>query len=311
MKPLTISCLFVLTVALPAQEEAPALAKSSAQVLQQQIRAAATLSSAEYRLEWRWPRSTSGTATTQRSGGLAMERADGSWHGDVLRVHLEREDLEVVHGGRHAIMRPKNGDWQMASLSSSPQLAFLPDPQRLLLALAETRPDVTVREIVEVDGRAIERFGATLGTEQMDLLVTAGVLHDPNPMGGAMRRMRAGGRGRMKAAAAAPIDVVIDVDVESCQLQRVQLRTMVTGRGIRAMMKLMRGRPGVAQNQAGAAPEAAPKKVNAGEPLRYEQGFPVRDTAEKMTYVFNLTMRKHGALPAVQLDAAQKRLLVR
>jgi hypothetical protein len=305
----TIPCLCFLSAFLCAQQEDATAGERASRTLQQQLRASAARSSMEFDLEWQWPRTTIGTATTSQSVGGGTERASGVAYADALSVRFERERTELLQVGRHTIMRQGDGPWRMASATPAPWIAFVPDPQRLLLALAEAAPAVTHREIVEVEGRACERMSTTLGADGLALLVDAGVLHDPNPMGGVLRRARALGQGRMPEPKVVPIDVVVETDVETRHVHAVRVRAIVEQIDYRKMVERLKGEGGGEHEAADAASEEV--KAGGDEPLRFENGMPVRDAEGKMTYTLTLGLRRHDGLPALELDDTQKRLLGR
>lgn len=310
----TAALPFVLSLfvfALPGQDGAPA----AKQPLVEKLRATATGPGAEFRVQWRWPRVVTGSATRQVSGGNVEQKAGGSWRGDVLHVALDRGS-EVVLAGRHTIVRAPNGPWLMGSLGSGalPDLVYVPDPQRLMLALAETAPEVSNREIVEVDGRPVERFSATLGAAQTDLLVSAGVVHDPNPFGGQLRRMLAarGQAGRAKAPNAPPLDVVVECDVATGEVVTLRLRAVVDAEDVpAALRRALQRRPGAAPaEEEPEEPEPGEQQPADGAPAAFENGFPVRDTKDKTVHTLTVTITGHGKA-TVELDAEQRRLLGR
>jgi len=294
----------LLVCAVSAQEDAAAAAVGP---LEELLQAASKVESAEFEVAWRWPSTSYGSATTQRSGGANLEEVKGRFDGQSQLTMLDRGRLgvaSVLEVGRHTLSQEGNGPWRLDALSGPRplRLSYMPDPQLMLLALAATHPKATQREIVEVDGRAIERISASLEREQVDLLVRAGAVQDPDAMGGLARRMR--GRGRaQQPAPSIPFDVVVEVDVETRFVHRLGLRA------IAEQPAFLRGR------RRGAAPaEEEPKEepaVAEDGPTRYEAGLPVRATKGKAVYTIELKMSKHGKAPSLELNAEQKRLLGR
>ncbi|MCK5945047.1 MAG: hypothetical protein KAI24_23870, partial [Planctomycetes bacterium] len=274
MKTTALTVSLALTALLSAQDPGAEPAERGAQLLTRQLRAAAALPAGGFEMEWKWPRVLRGSATVQRSGGDIVEKAAGQWRDDVLAVRLDRPGVEVVQAGRLMVLREKQDRWRLAAPASSRHTAFLPDPQKLMLALAAVDPQVTQREIVDVQGRATERISATLDGDQLGELVFAGVVQNPSPLGAAMRRRN--GRGG-KPPEVAPLDVVVDVDVASRGVRRVLLRTIVEQVDIRAMMQRQRGQ---LVGRGGEQPEEEPQEESQeapAQPLRYEHGLPVRE----------------------------------
>jgi len=322
MKITALIAPLVLVASGAAQEEASGKRPSAAARLQAQLRTAAAVTSAEFDVNWQWPITVRGSATTSRSRSAAKEHVQGRFYRDAVFFEVKKAKLgtaEVLQVGRHTMARENKGAWQLDALTKprAIRVTFLPDPQRLLLALAAVAPTVSNRDIIDVDGRAVERVGMTLNSEQVGLLVRAGVLHEPNPMSGFLLMARAQGAAPKDAGAADAVDVVIEVDVETKHVHAVRIRATVAVIDMGAVMQRMRQqRPGGRRQQKDHEEEPEPKKpkkakkVDAG-PVRYEGGMPVRDTTDKSVLTFELKMRKHGQLPAFELSDEQKKLLGR
>lgn len=304
---LVVPLMFAASVL--AQAEAEANKPTAGERLQEQLRTAATVSSAEFDVAWKWPVTARGTATTTRSGGGGEERVSGRIYRNAVLFEVAKPRLgsvQVLQVGRHTIARANQDDWQLDSLAGARaiRVSYLPDPQRLLLALAAAKPEVSNREIVDVDGRAVERVGVTLDAAQTEVLVRSGVLHEPNVMAAMIHRGR-GGAGMPKAEAT-PIDVVIEFDVRSKHVLAVRFRAIVAAVDIRALIKRARNR-----RVGGEEKEEEPAKEAGAEagPVRFQDGMPVRDAKGKTVLQLELLLRKHGKLPALELSAAQKKLL--
>jgi hypothetical protein len=321
MKIPTLVCSLLLSVSAIAQEDAARTKAAPVSRLQQLLRAAAGGDGVAYDASWRWPMTFSGSATTSRSGGANLEEVRGRYDRNAQWIDYDAGrlgKLAVLKAGRHTLLRDGDGPWRLDNLAGARALgmSYLPDPQLILLALAAAAPAATNREIVEVEGRAVERIGMTLDEKQLETLVRAGAIHDPSPDGALQRRLRMAGRGRpRKNGKVVPVDVVVEVDVETRNLRRVGLRAVTEESDMmRAIRRMQRQRGGgVVQAQGRAdepAEEAAEEEVQQG-PVRYEAGFPVRSQKGKTVYSIEVTFSRHGEQSAIRLDDAQKQLLGR
>ena len=318
MKIHSLLCSLLLSAPVLAQEDAAATKAAPASDLQKVLRAAALGEGAVFHVTWSWPVTFVGSATTSRSGGSGKKQLGGRFDRDAMAIDYDARRLgkiSIVQVGRHTMLRDGDGPWRLDNLSGARALglSYLPDPQRMLLSLAAAAPEATIREIVEVDGRAIERVGMTLDKEQLTALVRAGAIHDPSPGGAVQQALRMAGRGRRRGnAEVVPVDVVVDIDVETRNVVRVGFRAITKERDMRAALRRMRQRGGgVVQEQGRADEPEEPKEEVQEGPVQYEGGMPVRSKDGKMVYSIELTFTEHGKQSAVRLDAAQKALLGR
>lgn len=318
MKFHALICSLLLSVPVVAQEDGASTETAPASDLQKVLRAAALGEGAVFDVTWSWPVTIVGSATTGRSAGTGKKQLGGRFDRDAMAVDYDARRLgkvSIVQVGRHTMLRDGDGPWRLDNLSGARALglSYLPDPQRMLLSLAAAAPRATIREIVEVDGRAIERVGMTLDKEQLAALVRAGAIHDPSPGGGVQQALRMAGRGRRRGnAEVVPVDVVVDIDVETRNVMRVGFRAITKERDLRGAMRRMRQRGGGAEREQDRADEPQkPKDAIQQGPVKYEGGMPVRPTDGKMVYSIELTFTDHGKQSAIRLDAAQKSLLGR
>ncbi|MFN3243560.1 MAG: hypothetical protein ACE37K_18795 [Planctomycetota bacterium] len=318
MKIHSLLCSLLLSVAVLAQEDAAATKAAPASDLQKVLRAAALGDGAVFDVTWSWPITFVGSATTSRSGGSGKEQLGGRFDRDAIAVDYDAGRLgkiSIVQVGRHTMLRDGDGPWRLDNLSGARALglSFLPDPQRMLLSLAAAAPRPTIREIVEVDDRAVERVGMTLDKEQLTTLVRAGAIHDPSPGGAVQQALRMAGRGRPRGnAEVVPVDVVVDIDVETRNVTRVAFRAITKERDFRAAMRRMRQRGGgVVQEQGRADEPEQPQEERKQGPMKYEGGMPVRAKDGKTVYSIELKFSQHGKQSAVRLGDAQQRLLGR
>ena len=98
MNLLPIACCLTLSIAVPAQQDAPADPQATDARLQQQLRSAASVSNAAFEAVWRWPTTVSGTATRSRSGGSSKEQLRGRIYADALLLEVEQQRLVTVTG---------------------------------------------------------------------------------------------------------------------------------------------------------------------------------------------------------------------
>ena len=302
----------------PAAEAPAAMVDPASERLVQQLRAAARVSSAEFEAAWKWPVTVSGAATTTRAGSARLEKARGRFCPDGLLVQFDRSKrgtVQVLQAGRFKLAQQNNEPWQFDILGGARvvRISYVPDPQQMLLALAAVGPTVGHREIVEVDGHPVERVGWTMRGKQIEQLQRAGILSDPNPMGGLVRRMRQANVRGMNAPQVdeTPVDVVVEFDVATKHVTSVRMRAVTEELDVRAAFERMgRGRRGggAVDEDEQEKPKPRPKKV---EPTRYENGMPARSTTGMNVYTIDLLMRKHGQLPALELSDEQKKLLGR
>jgi hypothetical protein len=193
-----------------------------------------------------------------------------------------------------------------------PLNGYAPDPQLLLRMLGLLDCELLDHAISAQDGRAVEYVALTLGREQVDALTRAGALLDPHPAAASMRRMLERQPNVGFQLPEATVDAAIEIDTRTRAVTGLTIRAIAPAVDTAALRRAMGGR-----GAARPAEEPDDAEADAGEkrpterPKRFDQGLPERDTANSSVRLLEFRLRDHGAVPAPELDAAQRRLLGR
>lgn len=254
-----------------------------------------------------------------RIGMQSEGKCRGSWHQDLRCVAFdddEGDELRLV-GGR-TIAKDQQRDWTLRQghFADGNGCDFVPDPQRLLQVLADMPLEVVWREVGSLDDRPVEIVTATLTREQLGEALWAGAV-PPAFCASTSNVFRMMGRagGKVQRGAAEPPDATVDVavylDPATSLVQQVQLRSWMKDDIQRGGAGVVVVRGGAIQANGGGEEEEEDEEVGKQEPLRYEQGLPLR--SRKKTTVTDVTVRlaDHGKTAAPTLDERQRRLLGR
>lgn len=268
------------------------------------LSATAAMVDTAFTATWNWP-----GATMQLAGGgagkvNAAKSMAGSFHEDMLWVRLDAEpNAELLQVGRHTLFRRGDAEWQLTKLGDIrvTRFEYWPDPQLLLRLFATWDLQIGDRSTDERDGQAIERVGLTLTTAQLDELVVAGAIQDPQPLPSGLRQMM---EQRGVAATEIPsaiVDACLEFEVATGRLQRLRIRALAAPVNTARIRQLAggRGAGGATPEQADAAPATA--GALARQPLHYDRGMPVRAAEGQTERALELHLHQHGAAPRPQL----------
>jgi hypothetical protein len=224
------------------------------------------------------------------------------------QLHLDRggdEPMQVVAVGRGLLAKKPEGPWQLAGRSSRVLPGSLADPLLLLSALAEQLTPVLDRSLGEKDGLAVEAYTSVLARPQIDALVDAGAISEPNSAIMLLQQLRRRGRAVPVELPPDEVDVRIEVDVRSRRVVGLSLRAVTKSVDPAALMLATRGQPAAAP----AADEpAVPRPASA---FTFRDGWPVRETEGLEVRTIELRLSEHGSAALPPLDADAKRLLGR
>lgn len=224
------------------------------------------------------------------------------------QLHLDLvgdEAVQVVAVGRGVLAKKSDGTWQLAGRSSRVLPGALADPWLLLSALAEQLPSVLDRSLGEKDGLAIETYVSVLARPQIDALVDAGAISEPNSTNTLLQQFRRRGRAVPMDLPPDEVDVRIEVDVRSRRVVGLSLRAVTKPIDPAALMLASRGQPAAA---AAADESAVPKPASA---YTFRDGWPVRETEGLEVRTIELRLSEHGRAALPPLEAEAKRLLGR
>lgn len=255
-----------------------------------------------------------------RIGGSVEGACQGSWHQDLLHLHYDGGDHdELLVAGRRMLAKDAQTPWclRKGHFANGADLGFLPDPQLLLQRLATMGLTVTNREVGSLDDRPVEVLSATLDQDQLTDLMWSETL--PSSMAMSLHQVfRIQGVGGQvgRPAAQKPdaiVDLVVHLDPATSLVQRLKFRCW-TKDDAQVGRFVVVNRAGAAQ--AGGDEDEDELPDSAGEragdqPLRYENGLPVRPRKKTNVMDFTVRLLDHGKFAAPPLDEAQRRLLGR
>lgn len=224
------------------------------------------------------------------------------------QLHLEQSGTEafcVAAVGRGFLVKKGDGPWLLAGRATRGLPSQPSDPALLLAALAEQVTAVLDRSIGEKDGQAIETYTTVLARPQIDGLVDAGVIAEPNTVILMLTQLRRRGRPVPVELPPDEVDVRIEVDVRSRRVVALSLRAVTKSVDPATLMLAGRGQPAAA---AATAEPAAPRPASA---FTFRDGWPVRDTEGLEVRTIDLRLSEHGRATLPPLDAEAKRLLGR
>lgn len=225
------------------------------------------------------------------------------------QLHLEQsgsDALRVAAVGRGFVIKKGDGPWLLAGRATRGLPSQPSDPALLLGALAEQVPAVLDRSVGEKDGLAIETYTTVLARPQIDGLVEAGVIAEPNTTILMLTQLRRRGRPVPMELPPDEVDVRIEVDVRSRRVVGLSLRAMTKSVDPAALMLATRGQPAAAP--AAAEEPAVPRPASA---FTFRDGWPVRETEGLEVRTIELRLSEHGRAALPPLDAEAKRLLGR
>lgn len=252
-------------------------------------------------------------------GASADGACQGSWHQDLLHLRYDGGDNdELLVAGRRMLAKDDQTPWcvRKGRFANGADLGFVPDPQLLLQRLAAMDLAVAVREVGALDDRPVELLSATLDQDQLsDLLWSEALPPALSQSMGRIFRIAAGGNNQKRMGAPKPeasLDLVVHIDPATSLVQRLQFRCW-TKDDMPAMGRVVVVNGGAVQAQGDDEEEEDEKaKANdANQPLRYENGLPVRPRKKTNVVDFTVRLSEHGKATAPTLDDAQKKLLGR
>lgn len=256
-----------------------------------------------------------------RVGGAVQGACQGSWHQDLLHVHYDGGDQdELLVAGRRMLAKDAQTPWCVRKdrFANGADLGYLPDPLLLLLRLEAMGLVVTNREVGSLDDRPVEVLSAILDQDQLADLLWSGSL--PSSMAMNLHqvfRIQAGGGNQVRVAAPKPdaiVDVVVHLDPATSLVERLQFRCWTKDDAQVGRFVVVNGAGAV---QAGddeddeAEADASATGGAANQPLRYENGLPVRPRKKTNVMDFTVRLLEHGKVAPPTLDQAQRRLLGR
>lgn len=224
------------------------------------------------------------------------------------QLHLEQsgsEAFRVAAVGRGFLVKKGDGPWLLAGRATRGMPSQPSDPALLLGAMAEQLPGVLDRSIGEKDGQAIETYTAVLARPQIDGLVDAGVIAEPNTTILMLTQLRRRGRPVPMDLPPDEVDVRIEVDVRSRRVVGLSLRAVTKSVDPATLMLATRGQP------AGAAAAEQPAGPRPASAFTFRDGWPVRETEGLEVRTIELRLSEHGTAALPPLDAEAKRLLGR
>lgn len=310
----------------PAQPAAERLAAAT-QRLAATLQKTAALSDTRFQASWA-PDNKPAAGANQGlavilGGGIggSMEGAcQGSWHQDLLHVHYDGgEHDELLVAGRRMLAKDDQTPWcvRKGRFANGADLGFLPDPILLLQRLATMGLTVTSREVGSLDDRPVELLSATLDQDQITELLWSESL--PSSMAMSLHqvfRFQAGGGNQVRTGAQKPdaiLDLVVHLDPAQSLVERLQFRCWTKYDAQVGRFIVVNGAGAVQRggDEDDEDADATATDEAAHQPLRYENGLPLR--SRKKTNVMDFTVRllEHGKVAPPTLDEEQRRLLGR
>lgn len=315
----------------PATTKPPATAQPSAerlaaatQRLAAVLQKSAALTDTRFRASWGPDNKAAGGAKQgvavflgARIGGSVEGACQGSWHQDLLHVHYDGGDQdELLVAGRRMLAKDAQTPWCLRKdrFANGADLGFLPDPQLLLQRLATMGLTVTNREVGSLDDRPVEMLSATLDQDQLTDLLWSESL--PSSMAMNLHqvfRIQAGGGNQVRMGAPKPdaiVDLVVHLDPATSLVERLQFRCWTKDDAQVGRFVVVNGAGAV---QAGGDEDEEDEGADgaANQPLRYENGLPVRPRRKTNVMDFTVRLLEHGKVAPPALDEAQRRLLGR
>lgn len=280
--------------------------------LQSQLQAAADEGGWTFDAEWHWSGSEQPLPGKESPRRLAR-KVSGAYRGDRLHVRYDREPaVELLRVGDQSIVRQGDGEWRRTKADGDPALAYVPDIQQLLRLLATFELQIADTSFTDREGIVVELVAVTLLPEQVDRLVHAGVLMDPNPLPVGLREMMVR-YGVDQALIETPmVDVAIESEIRTRTLRRLTVRSLVRPTDTARIRQLLAGgrpAPAGAVEPAEARKGEAHAAPTATEKPEYQDGLPVRADARLRERRIEFRLQERTELPQLQLDAAQQRLL--
>ncbi len=255
-----------------------------------------------------------------RMGGSADGACQGSWHPDLQHVRYDGGDNdELLVAGRRMLAKDDQTPWcvRKGRFANGADLGFVPDPQLLLQRLAAMDLAVAAREVGALDDRPVELLSATLDQDQLaDLLWSEALPPSLSQSISQIFRIGAGGINQKRMGAPKPdatLDLVVHIDPATSLVQRLQFRCW-TKDDMPGMGRVVVVNGGAVQAQGDDDEEEEDEKAKAGDanqPLRYENGLPVRPRKKTNVVDFTVRLSEHGKAVAPALDDTQKKLLGR
>lgn len=215
------------------------------------------------------------------------------------------EAMQVVAVGRGFVVKKGDGPWLLAGRAARMLSTQPSDPTLLLRALAEQLTPVLDRSLGEKDGLAIETYVSVLARPQIDALVDAGAIWEPNAAVRMFNQLRLRGRRVQLELPPDEVDVRIEVDARSRLVVGLSLRAVTKTVDPSAMLAATRDQPAA---PAAAVDPASPRPASA---FTFRDGWPVRDTEGLEVRTIDLRLSEHGRAALPPLDAEAKRLLGR
>jgi hypothetical protein len=253
-------------------------------------------------------------------GGSTEGTCQGSWHSELQHVRYDGGDNdELLLAGRRMLAKDDETPWcvRKGRFANGADLGFVPDPQLLLQRLAAMDIAVAVREVGALDDRPVELLSASLDQDQLADLLWSEAL--PPALAQSMSqifRIGAGGNNQKRMGAPKPdatLDLVVHIDPATSLVQRLQFRCW-TKDDMPGMGRVVVVNGGAVQAQGEDEEEAEDEQTKAGDanqPLRYENGLPVRPRKKTNVVDFTVRLSEHGKAVAPALDNTQKKLLGR
>lgn len=317
-------CLLSL---VPAQDPRPAPdAFTAAKTrLHKALDKTAALPGAAFAAQW-GPEKKQDAADDFVFGAPAAGRLAGSWRPGLRHCLFDDNADELLSAGGRTIARDAGTAWTLRAgrFADGTVVDFLPDPALLLEQLATWDLAVVHREVGSLDDRPVETVTVTLSPDQVAEALYIGLL-PPALAGqsggfGAMVFQVVGGRRGARPAPPPPdavVDLAVAFDPATDLVQRLHFRSWskqdgtVRQFGARGGVAVVRVAAGV--QIAGQPPdegeEPAEGEAKPGEPLRYENGLPLRPRRKMAVVDYTVRLTEHGAPPAIALDDATKKLL--
>ena len=215
------------------------------------------------------------------------------------------EAMQVVAVGRGFVVKKGDGPWLLAGRAARMLSTQPSDPTLLLRAVAEQLTPVLDRSLGEKGGLAIETYASVLARPQIDALVDAGAIWEPNAAVRMFNQLRLRGRRVQLELPPDEVDVRIEVDARSRLVVGLSLRAVTKTVDPSAMLAATRDQPAA---PAAAVDPASPRSASA---FTFRDGWPVREIEGLEVRTIDLRLSEHGRAALPPLDAEAKHLLGR